>query len=154
MRSIRDLLRNLRSRRQATAARIANIAPAPAAPPTEVVRPPPDDPPPAAPTGMDPYRRSMALFVQNISPAQLQRYGRELSFEVIGGTTGTRYRVRHGDTLNVDQLDHNGHPVLTLCFLPTGGLALGDVMLAQKIALELYELEALAIANRAFRGRD
>jgi hypothetical protein len=34
------------------------------------------------------------------------------------------------------------------CFGPQGDLAVGDVVLAQKIALETMELEALAIANR------
>jgi hypothetical protein len=32
--------------------------------------------------------------------------------------------------------------------LPRGGLAAGDVMLAQKNALELFESEALKVANR------
>jgi hypothetical protein len=34
------------------------------------------------------------------------------------------------------------------CFEPQGGLAPGDVLLAQKIALETMEREALAVANR------
>ena len=34
------------------------------------------------------------------------------------------------------------------CFGPQGNLAVGDVMLAQKIALETIEVEALAKANR------
>jgi hypothetical protein len=33
------------------------------------------------------------------------------------------------------------------CFAPEGASATGDVMLAQKIALETFELDALAIAN-------
>jgi hypothetical protein len=32
--------------------------------------------------------------------------------------------------------------------MPEGHLAIGDVMLAQKIALELFESEALMVANR------
>jgi len=32
--------------------------------------------------------------------------------------------------------------------MPEGQLAIGDVMLAQKVALELFESEALMIANR------
>jgi hypothetical protein len=32
--------------------------------------------------------------------------------------------------------------------LPTGYLVAGDVMLAQKIALETHEFRALAVANR------
>jgi hypothetical protein len=34
------------------------------------------------------------------------------------------------------------------CFIPKGDLVPGDVMLAQKIALETNELAALAVANR------
>jgi hypothetical protein len=33
------------------------------------------------------------------------------------------------------------------CFAPEGKLAVGDVLLAQKIALETMERETLAIAN-------
>ena len=36
------------------------------------------------------------------------------------------------------------------CFGPQGNLAVGDVMLAQKIALETIEVEELAKANRTF----
>ena len=49
--------------------------------------------------------------------------------------------------MNVEQLDRTGKRIRVLCFLPEGGLALGDVMLAQKVALELFETEALQIAN-------
>ena len=35
------------------------------------------------------------------------------------------------------------------CFVPEGTLPIGDVMLAQKIALETDERAALAVANRA-----
>jgi hypothetical protein len=34
------------------------------------------------------------------------------------------------------------------CFAPEGRLAVGDVLLAQKIALETMEIKALEIANR------
>jgi hypothetical protein len=34
------------------------------------------------------------------------------------------------------------------CFVPKGSLVTGDVMLAQKIALETFECRALAVANR------
>ena len=50
--------------------------------------------------------------------------------------------------MNVEQLDRTGKRIGVLCFMPEGGLAVGDVMLAQKIALELFETEALQIANK------
>ena len=50
--------------------------------------------------------------------------------------------------LVIAQLGAMGEAVMGLCFMPAGGLAMGDVMLAQKIALETCEAEALAKANR------
>jgi hypothetical protein len=34
------------------------------------------------------------------------------------------------------------------CFFPQGSLVAGDIMLAQKLSLELYEVETLRVANR------
>jgi hypothetical protein len=67
---------------------------------------------------------------------------------VTGGDTGKRYRIRRGYQMNVEQLDGNGKLSHVLCFMPEGHLAEGDVVLAQKLALELFESEALKIANR------
>ena len=36
---------------------------------------------------------------------------------------------------------------MVLCFVPSGGLVAGDVMLVQKIALETNEQTTLAVAN-------
>lgn len=41
----------------------------------------------------------------------------------------------------------DGNKTHGLCFLPVGGLVEGDCMLAQKNALELFEEEALKVAN-------
>jgi hypothetical protein len=35
----------------------------------------------------------------------------------------------------------------SLCFVPGDLLPVGDIMLAQKLALELFEIEALKVAN-------
>jgi hypothetical protein len=66
---------------------------------------------------------------------------------VIGCDTGARYRITYRAIMNVHQLDPAGHAVAQWCFAPEGGLAIGDVLLAQKIALETMEREALALAN-------
>ena len=50
--------------------------------------------------------------------------------------------------MNIEELDSGGNVVNQWCFGPQGNLAVGDVMLAQKIALETMEIEALAKANR------
>jgi hypothetical protein len=69
-------------------------------------------------------------------------------FYVTGCDTGARYRIRYGRTMNIDELDTRGRVVAQWCFGPRGDLVAGDVMLAQKIALETMELEALGKANR------
>ena len=48
---------------------------------------------------------------------------------------------------HVNELDEYGRLGTGRCFVPLGGLAQGDVMLAQKIALETDENRALSIAN-------
>jgi hypothetical protein len=50
--------------------------------------------------------------------------------------------------MNVEELDQRGRCTRRLCFVPEGKLVDGDVMLAQKVALEAFEAEALAIANK------
>jgi hypothetical protein len=97
-------------------------------------------------------QKALALFQPWLSPEQAQQYNSLKHFEVIGSDTGTRYRIRHGKMMNIDELDSAGNKVCEWCFLPEGNLAAGDVMLAQKIALETFESEALAIANQG-RGR-
>jgi hypothetical protein len=50
--------------------------------------------------------------------------------------------------MNIHELDGAGRPHVGWCFAPKGHLVAGDVMLAQKIALETDERGALAIANK------
>jgi hypothetical protein len=96
----------------------------------------------------DAHGRSIQLLKQNLSPAQLEQYERLRHFEVIGGSSGDRYRIRHGFQMNVERLDKNGRRKFLLCFTPQGRVPIGDIMLAQKMALELFENEAIQIANK------
>ena len=66
---------------------------------------------------------------------------------MIGSRTGKRYRIRHNRVVNIEELDERGVQVATWCFGPEGNLPRGDVMLAQKIALETNERGALAVAR-------
>ena len=91
--------------------------------------------------------RSQYLLRQWLSPAQAEQYDIYRRFDVVGSYTGTRYRIRRGKTMNIEELAADGHVARRWCFAPDGAFATGDVMLAQKIALETFELEALAIAN-------
>ena len=80
--------------------------------------------------------------------AQRAQYETHKYFDVKGGKTGKTYRIHHGRQMNIRQIDRKGQDVCGWCFLPRGGLVAGDVMLAQKAALESFEDEALKIANR------
>jgi hypothetical protein len=83
-----------------------------------------------------------------LSPKQLAQFDAKGHFDVIGCDSGKRYRIRHGASANVHELDEGGGFSVGCCFVPEGCLVAGDVMLAQKIALETDERRALAIANR------
>ena len=97
-------------------------------------------------------KRSVALLRSWLTPEQEKQWQARGAFDVIGCDTGRRYRITYRAVMNVHQLDADGHPVQQWCFAPEGRLAVGDVLLAQKIALETMETKALAIANcQAFR---
>jgi len=82
-----------------------------------------------------------------LTPDQERQWRSCRAFEVIGCDSGTRYRITNSATMNVQQLDPTGRSVTRWCFMPRGDLVTGDVLLAQKIALETMESEALAVAN-------
>ena len=54
----------------------------------------------------------------------------------------------HGTAMNIHEIDGAGRTRVSWCFVPKGYLVAGDIMLAQKIALETDERGALAVANR------
>ena len=89
--------------------------------------------------------RGLRLLWENLSPAQREQQERCGYFDVIGGDTGRRYRIKKG--FQPGLLDNKGRTRAALCFMPEGELPAGDVMLAQKLALELFESDTLKIAN-------
>jgi hypothetical protein len=112
------------------------------------------DPPRRAPIRWSPptaraEARAIQFLLSNLSPAQREQFETFRYFDVTGGMTGSRYRIRYGPQMNVEQLDDNALRRHSLCFVPQGGLPVGDIMLAQKIALELFEGQTLSIANKA-----
>jgi hypothetical protein len=96
----------------------------------------------------EPEARGLKLLREWLSPEQRAQFDRERYFDVIGCDSGKRYRIRYGSAANVDELDEAGLPRMGWCFVPNACLVAGDVMLAQKIALETNERGALAVANR------
>ena len=92
--------------------------------------------------------RGLQLLKEWPSPEELAQYDAKSYFEVIGCHSGKRYRVSRGTSMNVHELDGAGYPCVGWCFVPKGHLVAGDIMLAQKIALETNERGALAVANR------
>jgi hypothetical protein len=76
--------------------------------------------------------RGITLLREWLSAEQQAQFDTSKCFDVIGCDSGKRYRIRHGTGMNIHEIDD----------------AAGDVMLAQKIALETNEHAALAVANR------
>lgn len=92
-------------------------------------------------------QKGIKLLREWLSPEQLAQYDRDKHFDVVGGDTGTRYRIHHGRQQNIHELHTDGGSKQGWCFLPEGQLVAGDCMLAQKIALETMERRALKKAN-------
>ena len=95
-----------------------------------------------------PEVRSRRLLREWLSPVQREQFDAEGYFDVIGCDTGRRYRNHWGSVSNVVELDEEMMPKIGWCFVPEQELVAGDVMLAQKIALETNEAAAIALANR------
>jgi hypothetical protein len=91
--------------------------------------------------------RGFALLQAWLGPEQAEQWTSQRAFEVLGCDTGTRYRITCGTAMNVHQLDQTGRSVARWCFVPEGDLVTGDILLAQKIALETMERQVLKLGN-------
>ena len=92
--------------------------------------------------------RGLRLLRSWLTPEQRAQFDAKRSFDVTGCDSGKRYRIHYGAVSNVHEIDADGCPKIGWCFAPVGYLVAGDIMLAQKIALETNESGALAVANR------
>jgi hypothetical protein len=99
-------------------------------------------------TGKQVEERGIALLRSWLTPEQDRQWVAHRYFDVVGCDSGTRYRITRGTVMNIHQLNPEGRKVAEWCFAPEGKLVMGDVLLAQKIALETMERKALTIANR------
>jgi len=95
-----------------------------------------------------PEVRALRLLRTWLSPSQFEQFDAKGYFDVIGSATGSKYRIQYGTSMNVYELDDTGRLKMGWCFVPQGCLVAGDVMLAQKIALETFESRALSVAKR------
>jgi hypothetical protein len=91
--------------------------------------------------------KGLQLFLNNLTADQRQQYYAFGYFDVLGSHTGKCYRIHHGTSRNVTELESGGLGT-GRCFMPVGELVPGDCMLAQKIALENCEEDVLRTAIR------
>jgi hypothetical protein len=96
-----------------------------------------------------PEQKADALLKEWLSPEQRSTLDSYEFFEVRGSHTGKCYRIRRGRNMNIYEVGTGQTQVAIWCFGPVEHLPLGDVMLAQKLALETDEQAALAVANRS-----
>lgn len=94
-----------------------------------------------------PEMRGLRLLRSWLSPAQLVQFDAHSHFDVIGSDSGRKYRIKFGICANILELSEDGRPKAGWCVVPDGCLVPGDVMLAQKIALETCERAAIAEAK-------
>ena len=90
--------------------------------------------------------RATALLLDSLSACQRHQYKDHRYFDVIGGESGKRYRIWHRTMQNIEELGAQGERRCIWCVHPAD-VPLCDVLLAQKIALESFERDALRIAN-------
>ncbi|WGD56528.1 hypothetical protein QA641_09700 [Bradyrhizobium sp. CB1650] len=99
--------------------------------------------------------RGLRLMRGWLSPDQREQFDDSGYFDVVGCESGKRYRIYHGMVPpNVYEIDDAGGLKMGLCFVPLGRLVAGDIILAQKIALETDEHSALKVANRISPNRE
>ncbi|OKO78932.1 hypothetical protein AC630_18270 [Bradyrhizobium sp. AS23.2] len=94
-----------------------------------------------------PEGRSLRMLREWLSQAQREQFASKGYFDVVGGNTGNQYRIYTGTSANVCEIDKSGRLREGLCFTTIVDLPIGDVMLAQKIALETCEDEVRALAR-------
>jgi hypothetical protein len=80
--------------------------------------------------------RGLILLNEWLSAGQRAQFDSFGYFDVIGSESRQHYRIRYGCATNVYKLADDGSAMYGRCFVPRGGLVPGDIMLAQKIALE------------------
>ncbi|WP_019140183.1 hypothetical protein [Noviherbaspirillum massiliense] len=81
-------------------------------------------------------RRALGLLVRLMSQEQREEFRRSGQFHVIGGSSGTHYRIRVAMFANIDVLHPDGRVKHRLCAHPAGDVPVYDVMAAQMLHLQ------------------
>jgi hypothetical protein len=81
-------------------------------------------------------RRALSLLMHLLTQSQRQEFRQLGHFYVIGGASGTRYRIRPGTFANIDVLYPSGRVKHRLCAHPAGDVPVYDVMAAQMLHLQ------------------
>jgi len=97
---------------------------------------------------VSPDQRAINLLIENLTAVQRLQLVSHGYFDINGGKSGKRYRIWFRTLQNVEEFDADGRRVCIWCFHPSTAVPLGDVLLAQKIALELFEPCAIKIARK------
>ena len=96
-------------------------------------------------------KKAKELLLSHCSESQVEEYNNRMSITVIGGETGTTYRLRKASQINVDVMDGDKR-LYKLCTVAdpehNSGLPIEDQLLAQKTLIELNESEFLRIAKK------
>jgi len=81
-------------------------------------------------------RRSLSLMLSLLNAEQQAEFHRYRYFHVVGGETGTRYRIRIASFANIDIIGPGGSTMYRLCAHPRGDIPVYDVMAAQMLHLQ------------------
>ncbi len=66
-----------------------------------------------------PAARATTLLREWLSPQQRAQFDAEGYFDVVGCDSGKRYRIHHGTSMNVHEMDDAGHSKSGWCFVPS-----------------------------------
>lgn len=90
--------------------------------------------------------RSRQTLYEHLTPQQCADFDHYGWFAVTGNHTGTRFRIEAKPNMNIYQL-RGDQPVERWCFIPEDPLPLYDIMLMQKLCIELDERDTMRAAN-------
>lgn len=95
-------------------------------------------------------QRARTLLLTLLSEEQRAEFQASGQFQVTGGNSGVRYRIRHDSVVNIDVLADDGQVRFRLCARPTGNIPIFDVMAGQLLHLQDRNAEARFVeqANR------